>query len=512
MIQQEVIAQPQTSFQELLKNRNFVLLWLAQIVSQTAQQIINYALILQVSALTNSSTAVSGIIICFTIPAILFAAIAGVFVERNSKKTMLVLTNLARGIMVLAYVLTDSNWGVGTVLPVFYVVTLLFSSVSQVFNPAELAMIPLIVDRKHLVSANSLFNLSFTACQLIGFVVLGPLLLGTVLHGEFPKLYLILFFLYVACAILTYFLPQEASQWTAAERRRRGEKVGVTQVATGATEIARSGFQNAKDELVEGWDFIRKDRVILSAIIYWSLAITVFMMLGTIGPGFLKNVLNIDPAQLFYILMPGGLGLVLGVLVVGRIATPHNRQIMINIALFLAGVVLLAFALIEPVTRWLFSLVDSEPPTMLMLGLLSLMTFLLGLLNSFIGVPAQTALQERAPEELRARVFSVFFTVSNIFIIVPVFFAAAMADSLGYPQTVALIGVAVVSIAGIGLYRTYKQSKPSDPSDPSQPSQSLAPPNPNSHVTVEEVESALTAASPGARPLPTISGGGKHDE
>src|SRR5262245_3244112 len=130
------------SFQALLRNRNFLLLWIAQILSQTAQQMINYALIIQVSKLTNSSTATAGIIVCFTIPAILFSAIAGVFVERNSKKTMLVLTNLARGVMVLAYVLTDVKWGAGAVLPIFYIVTLAFSAVSQFFNPAELAMIP----------------------------------------------------------------------------------------------------------------------------------------------------------------------------------------------------------------------------------------------------------------------------------------------------------------------------------------------------------------------------------
>src|SRR5687768_4031534 len=87
----------------VIKNRDFLKLWVAQILSQTAQQILNYALILQVEDLTGSSTAVAGIIISFTIPAILFAAIAGVFVERTSKKTMLVITNVARGVMVLAF-------------------------------------------------------------------------------------------------------------------------------------------------------------------------------------------------------------------------------------------------------------------------------------------------------------------------------------------------------------------------------------------------------------------------
>src|SRR5689334_15587931 len=119
MINQEVVAtQENGSFKELVRNRNFLLLWIAQILSQTAQQIINYALVIQVSEVTNSSSAVSGIIISFTLPAIFFSAIAGVVVERNSKRKMLVITNVARGVMVLAYVLTDARWGAGAVLPI----------------------------------------------------------------------------------------------------------------------------------------------------------------------------------------------------------------------------------------------------------------------------------------------------------------------------------------------------------------------------------------------------------
>ena len=195
-----------------------------------------------------------------------------------------------------------------------------------------------------------------------------------------------------------------------------------------------------------------------------------------------------------------GESLVIGVIVVGHIATPANRQTMINAALFFAGAVLLVFALIEPATRWIYSLAHKQPPAMLMLVLLGVMTFLLGLLNSFIGVPAQTALQERSPEDIRARVFSVFFTVSNIILIVPVFFAGALADSLGYPQTVALISLVVISIAGIGLYRIFKERN-----EPKLPPTT-------GKTTAEEMESALTAAAPGAQPLPTIAQRGKQTE
>ncbi|MDQ3929931.1 MAG: MFS transporter, partial [Chloroflexota bacterium] len=430
-------------------------------------------------------------IIAFTVPAILFAAIAGVFVERNSKKTMLVLTNLARGVLVLAYLLSDSKWGAGAILPIFYTVTFVFASVSQFFNPAEASMIPLMVKPRELVPANSLFNLTLTATTLGGFVLLGPLLLATVLHNNFSGLYLIIFVLCMAAAALTYFLPQDQPGNTATARRQRGEKVDVGAVATGAKEIAKNGFRAAWDELVEGWMFIRRDSVIMSAIVYWSIAIAVFMVLGTVGPGFLNRVLHLDSSQLIYILLPGGVGMVIGVLLVGRISHPGNRQTMINRSLLAAGGTLLVFAAVEPFIRWMFGLAHREPPGMLMLALMGLLTLLLGIFNSFISVPAQTALQERSPQDIRARVFSAFYTVSNAIIILPVPIAGALADRvIGYPATVAAVGVLVLIVAGIGVMRTGNRGKTT--------------PLSNGYITPEEATAALTAATPAPRPIPAF--------
>jgi MFS family permease len=476
---------------DVIKNRHFLKLWMAQLLSQTAQQIVNFALVLQVDQIAKSSTAVSGIIIAFTVPAILFAAIAGVFVERNSKKTMLVITNLGRGVLVLFYLAPEFiNDAVG-VLPIFYAVTFVFASVSQFFNPAEASMIPLVVKQRELVPANSLFNLTLTATTLGGFVLLGPLLLATILHNNFSGLYVIIFILCIAAAILTYFLPQDRPGDTAAARRQRGEHVGVGAVAVGATEIAKSGFRAAWDELREGWTFIRRDSVIMSAILYWSIAIAVFMVLGTVGPGFLDRVLHLQQSDLIYILLPGGVGMVLGVLLVGRISHPGNRQTMINYSLFAAGAMLLLFAAVEPIVRWLFGLSGQQPPSMLMLGIMGFLTLLLGMFNSFISVPAQTALQERSPQQIRARVFSAFYTVSNTIIIVPVPIAGALADKvIGYPATIALVGVVVLVVAGLGLRRNLNRKR----------GQTI--PLSNGHVTPEEAGAALTVATPAPRPIP----------
>ncbi|MDQ6693031.1 MAG: MFS transporter [Chloroflexota bacterium] len=493
MIQEQTADVKSASLLDVIKNRNFTKLWMAQILSQTAQQIVNFALVLQVNSITHSSTAVSGVIIAFTVPAILFAAIAGVFVERNSKKTMLVLTNVLRGVMVLAYVFTDSKWGVGAVLPIFYIVTLLFSSVSQFFNPAEASMIPLLVKREELVAANSLFNLTLPATQLGGFVILGPLLLKTVFHNtNFNGLYVVIFVLCIAAAGLTYLLPQDDRDSTLAGQREKGEKVKVAAVAAGAGQIARSGYRVALDELAEGWHFIRRDHVIMSAILYWSVAIAVFMMLGTIGPGFLENVLQIDPNQLIYILMPGGVGLVIGVLIVGRVSTPRNRDTTINWSLLAAAITLIVFALIYPVLHYLYNtFAHRDPSEMVILSFLGLLTLILGISNSFISVPAQTALQERSPEDIRARVFSAFYTVSNAILLVPVFFAGALADWIGYVPTVTAIGLIVLLIAGAGLLRRRKNGPPTVPL--------------SGVARAQEVEAALATAAPGQRPIPAAT-------
>jgi MFS family permease len=453
-----------------------------------------------------------------------------VFVERNSKKLMLVLTNLLRGIMVLAFLFTDPRWGVSAVLPIFYIATFLFASVSQFFNPAEAAIIPQLVKKNELVAANGLFNLTLSATQLGGFVVLGPLLLNTLFHNNYNGLYFVCFLLCLAASGMTYLLPNDRPTDTPAARRARGEKVNAISVAAGTGQIAKSGFSQAVSELVEGWSFIRRDRVIMNAILYWSIAIAVFMMLGTIGPNFLKLVLGVDESKLFYILLPGGVGLVAGVLLVGRLASERNREAMINWNLFLAGIALLLFALVPTVLRMVLGMfghndalaapvssaseavtqvgsamgwaselfgdgvVQAEytfPPEWewLLLALLGGLTMLLGIFNSFISVPAQTALQERAPEAIRARVFSAFYTVSNAILIVPVFFAGALADSFGYQQTVAVIGLAVIAIAGLGLFRSRQR-------------RGLTEPLGKGHVTAQEVEAALTAGSPAPRPMP----------
>ncbi|MDR9405457.1 MAG: arabinose efflux permease, partial [Halothece sp. Uz-M2-17] len=92
-------------FLPVLKNYRFLTLWSGQIFSQLADKVY---LVLMINIIASHfqradqtiSGWVSAIMIAFTIPAVLFGSLAGVYVDRWSKKGVLVGTNIVRGLLV----------------------------------------------------------------------------------------------------------------------------------------------------------------------------------------------------------------------------------------------------------------------------------------------------------------------------------------------------------------------------------------------------------------------------
>ena len=136
------------------RNRDFLLLWLAQAISQTAQNAIWYGIVILVQTRSHSSTQLSLAVLTLIIPSVAFGVLAGVYVDRWDKRAVLIATNLIRGAIAFAYV----AFGVQEMLPLslLFAVNFLFSTVGQFFAPAESAMIPAIVPRSRLHAGQQL--------------------------------------------------------------------------------------------------------------------------------------------------------------------------------------------------------------------------------------------------------------------------------------------------------------------------------------------------------------------
>ncbi|PZV06957.1 MAG: arabinose efflux permease, partial [Leptolyngbya sp.] len=175
-------------FRAIFQNRNFLILWAGQLFSQLADKVYLVLMIAIIAARFDTpdqsiSGWVAAVMIAFTIPAVLFGALAGVFVDGWRKRPVLVWSNLLRGGLVIVLPLgiwLTAGWGTLLDLPVAFwlllVVTFLISTLTQFFAPAEQSIIPLIVAESDLLSANSLYTTTMMASVIVGFAVGEPLL------------------------------------------------------------------------------------------------------------------------------------------------------------------------------------------------------------------------------------------------------------------------------------------------------------------------------------------------
>lgn len=158
-------ATPQAAgLRGLLKNRNFRFLWLGQIISDFGDSLTMLTLLVLVNALTGSTAALATMFIVLTVPQITFGLVAGVYVDRLDRKKIMVLSDLARGALVLGFIFVDS----ADKLWMLYLLGFVQATVGTLFTPARSALIPSIVPRSDLMSANSIAQVSRIIAGLLG--------------------------------------------------------------------------------------------------------------------------------------------------------------------------------------------------------------------------------------------------------------------------------------------------------------------------------------------------------
>lgn len=413
-----------TGVRSVLANRPFLALWLAQLLSQTAQNAILFALLVLIEQRTKSTVFVSLLILSAIVPAIFFGIAAGVVVDHVRKKMVLLTTNLLRAIACLGFVAFSGS------LELLYAVNFLFSSISQFFAPAETAAIPMLVKRGQLVAANALFNLTFTGAQVLGFVLIGPTL---------PKLvgpegsFLVIAVIYAIAALLVSLLPSREPPYRPFSEINRSALV---------PEVGR--------DLREGWGMLRGDPAISLATLQLTAIIGLIFVLAALAPGYANRVLGGQAQDAVLILAPVFVGILTAAGVLPWLTRRVQKPILVNVGLVGLAPTLALLALAGELLP-VFHDIDS------LLGFIMASAFLIGLGIALINIPAQTILQERTPETLRGRVFAIQLTFAFVASIVPLLFVAALADWLGPGRTVLLMAVGVLALAVYSLVQTRRR-------------------------------------------------------
>jgi MFS family permease len=417
---------------EVFRHRPFLLLWLSQAFTQIGGNMVIYGLTVIIITATSSKTIVGLLFLTFLVPAVLFSALAGVYVDRVDRRIILVVANLLRAAAYVGTYLAGSN------VPLILVLNVTVSSITVFFAPAEAAMIPRLLPRRLLTSANGVFTLTLNGAFAIGFTLFGPIVVT--LAGA-PTLILLVAACYLVAALFCFTLPSAPPKPLAPE------------LDLGVLGDAERAVGSTVAQLREGLDFVREHPSIRWSLFYLGIAASLIGVLGVLGTDFATTSLGLAPKDFVVVVLPLGFGIVMGILLLNSFGHLLQRRRIIEGGLVSLGVLLGALAGAGPISRFLggtraAATFENVSGLTSLLAVVIAIALLAGIAYGFVAIPSQTQLQEDLPEDVRGRVFGILNMLVSVASFLPMIVVGRMADWLGTTIVILLVAL-FVGVSGL---------------------------------------------------------------
>jgi MFS family permease len=390
----------------LFHQRNFLCLWLISIVHNLGEKLFFVFLIMLGDLTSHSNSLVSAISLAFSAPAVLFGSVAGVFVDRFSIRTLMIVSCLLRAALVLAVPFAGTM--VGPILAFAFG----FSLLTRFFDPAFMKAVPTLVDKEHLMAANSVFMTTMVGALIGSFAIAGP--------------------------IWTHLTPHHA-HWVV---------VGLYVLgALGAALIRMPPKLEPEARAGDFWkewrfafQYLRDHPRLLKAYTMTMTMFGTFAALNVIAKGFALSALRTTNASDFtYILAVVGLGMVGGAGLLGRFGRAVPKPRLVRIGFITAGSAVIALALVGVFARSL----GLENAWRLAYAL----AVFVGAGGACIEIPVSTLIQEGVEPEVRGRIFGVQAMLMNLASTLPMAIAGPLADWWGPAVVMGLLGVQMAVMA-----------------------------------------------------------------
>jgi MFS family permease len=410
-------------FRAVLKFTAFRNIWFAQLAAQLADKFLLFSLIILAFKISGGSTPVAITLLTYTVPAVLFAPPAGVIADRMNRKQIMMWSNFGRAAAVALIPLAALVPGLRNDFLHLLLITLVFSTVGQLFAPAEAAVIPTILPRSALITANSMALLTMVLTLVVGGA-LAPILSRIDLYAPYWMAAVLL--IVAGALIFASDIPP------------------LPPTTEPPVAESRSRFRRMLSDIKEGLDALRASRGLLLAFGQVSIAVLVLFMLFALAPAYVSRVIGIAPQDSYVILGPATGGAILSAVVLGQFLRNVERSRVLIGSLVANGLTLLALAAVPQAMAQVPSLHVHARITGAVFSLL------LGIEFGAIMIPAVTYLMESTSDEIRGRIFALLYMVINGVTAIPVLAAAALSDLIGTAHVIGGLGVLLV-VGGVAL-------------------------------------------------------------
>jgi MFS family permease len=394
----------------VLKNRNFFVLWIGEIISHFGDRLAQMALVglylketITIS-LSHSVPMMRDLFFFSTLPVVIFAPLAGVYVDRWRRKSTLMSCDFLRaGLILVIPLLIIYQSGMAHI----YAVIFLIFAVTSFFTPARSAIIPNLVEKGELLAANSLSNVTRMAAT-IGGVSIGGVVVAFI--GVRTSFYL---------DSLSFALS--------------GLAISTIKMKEDPPSNSRSGLREVGRELIQGLKFIGGERKIK------FVAASLFILMAASGLGyvivtvFVTKALGLGTIGLSILAASVGATVLCGSLLYSHFGEHFRRDRVILASIIMAGIGTIILAQ----SRTIF--------------LLSIGVGVIGMVASPIMIASYTLTQEITPDRIRGRVFAALEVIISSAFLIFVWLAGVLGTRIPPSQVFYLIGITLLGYGGAVL-------------------------------------------------------------
>jgi MFS family permease len=388
------------SYASVIASRSYFPLWLGQLASSFGDTLHYIALVILVFQLSGQGLAVAGLVAIEIAPVLLLGPVAGVVIDRFSRKRVLIVVDLVRAVLALSLVWPQGVWHA-------YAVAFGLAAANVFFSPAVNAVIPALTTEDQRLAANSVSWSTSQFVQIVGASVAGGLI---ALVGTAPAFAVnAASFALSAALIATLDIPAHAGQLASEAKRGLG-----------------SFFADAR----EGLAYARRDPFVSRLLAVQSLASLAVGGTGAMLVVLAERHLHQPPAGFAWLIGAIGVGALLGPLIPNAFARDYRSARWLFVPYVIRGVgdVLIAVFMPFPVAL--------------------VILFVYGLNTSTGMVVFNSTIQGAIPEAMRGRVFTLLDVDWSAFQLASLAIAAVIVDRLGV-EPLYWIGGTLLVVAGL---------------------------------------------------------------
>lgn len=366
---------------KLLKQKDFLLLMLGKLVSLIGSEMQGFALSLYVLKITGSATKFASVLSITLIPKLILGPIAGVIIDWIDRKKVIVYLDMLSGIIIGIYAvlyIVNGELSLGSI----YVLAVLLSFISLLFQPAINTVLPSIVKKEELAGANGINSLVMSIGNLIAPAVAG-----------------FIFGIYGMSVVLIVnsisFILSSISEMF----------INIPKVNNKPEKINIDTFVY---DFSQGIKFIKNKKIIANIIVLACIVNFAVPPISSIGLAFIsKQILKITDYQYGMLQCFFVASMMVATFVINKVTKKITIGKIIFLDIFITSILIAVMAII-PSTLYLNLFSSNLIPYISLI----IIIFMIGLIISIGNIALGTMFQQEVPLEIMGRVGTVMTSIS----------------------------------------------------------------------------------------------------